>query len=647
MSISTVDDSNVNLPNFISKTNNHIEFMVITEQEICDVTRNLEIKKAAGPDEISHRMLHETSLTLCKPLCILFNKSLQEGVYPNNWKLANVMPLFKKGQPNLPSNYRPISLISCIGKVMERIIFKHIYNHLHTNNLIYKHQSGFIPGHSTVYQLIDIYHQICTAIDEKKSTCIVFCDISKAFDRVWHTGLYFKLRQYGINGRLLRWINDYLTNRCQRVFVETSYSDIKHITAGVPQGSVLGPLFFLIYVNDIADNLDSITRLFADDSSISDSSANINSIELKINKDLQSLLDWSKQWLVNFNPAKTEAMFFSFIHTVNRPLLYFDNVQLNFVEHHKHLGLTFSQNGTWHEHIYNTIKTASKVLGSMRALKFKLKRTSLNQIYISYMRPILEYASVVWDGCTLYEKSSLEKLQYEAARIVTGLTRSVSIVNLLKEIGWVSLSDRRIIQKLIIVYKLKHEMLPCYLEELFPHLVNEQTPYNLRNNDNFQTIARRTELYSKSYIPSAISLWNNLDNNTKESESLLSFKSKMKLLYKPPEVPPYYLVGDRLLSVMHSRLRNGCSNLNADLFRNHLSNSPSCNCGHNYEDANHFLLNCNQFHNQRIALLRSIDQFHPLTVNILLHGNTDLGFNENKYIFLAVQNYISKTGRFI
>ncbi len=219
VSISTVDDTNVNLPRFIAKTNESLNPINVNELEIRDVIDNLEVNKAAGPDEISHRMLKETKSTICKPLCLLFNRSLQEGIYPEKWKIANVMPLFKKGDRNKPCNYRPISLISCIGKVMERIVFKHMYNHLSMHNLIYKNQSGFIPGHSTVYQLIDIYNQICTAFDQRKSTCIIFCDISKAFDRVWHNGLFHKLQQNGFNGTLLRWITDYLSNRRHRVLL--------------------------------------------------------------------------------------------------------------------------------------------------------------------------------------------------------------------------------------------------------------------------------------------------------------------------------------------------------------------------------------------------------------------------------------------
>ena len=227
--------------------------------------------------------------------------------------------------------------ISCIGKVMERIIFKYSCNYLHENNIIFRNQAGFLPGHSTVYQLIDIYNQICKSFDDREATCLVFCDISKAFDRVWHKGLIFKLKQYGFSGNLLNWYSNYLQNRKQKVFVGTTFSDEKCLTAGVPQGSVLGPLLFLIYVNDIADSLASVTRLFADDSSLAVSSRDKNYIERTINNDLDIISTWAKQWLIQFNAAKTEVMYFSLSRNNNdAPDIYFQNTLLSFVHSHKH-----------------------------------------------------------------------------------------------------------------------------------------------------------------------------------------------------------------------------------------------------------------------------------------------------------------------
>jgi hypothetical protein len=167
-SISTLDDTTASLPNFVPKTDVVLDKVVVTEQEIVDILLGLMVNKTSGPDEISHRMLKSTARTICKPLCILFNLSLNNCIYHDCWKSANVMPLFKKGDRNITSNYRPISLISCVGKIMERVVFKHVYNHLYFNNLIYRNQAGFLPGHSTVYQLIDIYNQICKGFDAKK-----------------------------------------------------------------------------------------------------------------------------------------------------------------------------------------------------------------------------------------------------------------------------------------------------------------------------------------------------------------------------------------------------------------------------------------------------------------------------------------------
>ena len=330
-------------------------------------------------------MLKETSKTICVPLTVIFNRSIQENIYPDCWKDSHVMPLFKKGDKNIVSNYRPISLISCVGKVMERVVFKYTYNYLHANNFIYHKQSGFLPGHSTVYQLTDIYNQICSAFDERKSTCIIFCDISKAFDRAWHSGLIFKLSQYGIDGNILNWITNYLQNRSQKCFVGSSFSDVKQVNAGVPQGSVLGPLFFLIYVNDITESLLSISRLYADDSSLAVSSNNIDYIETTLNHDLQLISNWAERWLVNFNPSKTEVMFLTLAKNIARPSLIFNNIELDYVDTHKHLGVTLSDDGTWHAHISNIASSASKVLGTMKLLKFKLKRTTLCQIYIFHI----------------------------------------------------------------------------------------------------------------------------------------------------------------------------------------------------------------------------------------------------------------------
>ena len=169
-----------------------------------------------------------------------------------------------------------------------------MYNYLHSHNFFYKYQAGFLPGHSTMYQLLETYHSIVESIDNGKYCCMVFCDLSKAFDRVWHKGLIKKLQVYGINGPILEWLSSYLMNRTQKVMYRNLYSSIGNVQAGVPQGSVLGPLLFLLYVNDVADNMVSLCRLYADDNTLQQCSDAICLIEQKHNNDLKTLHEWSK-----------------------------------------------------------------------------------------------------------------------------------------------------------------------------------------------------------------------------------------------------------------------------------------------------------------------------------------------------------------
>ena len=229
-------------------------------------------------------------------------------------------------------------------------------------------------------------------------SCIVFCDVSKAFDRVWHKGLLFKLRQNGIEGKLLEWLNSYLSQRKQNVGLKSCFSYLKSIFAGVPQESVLGPLLFLVYINNIAEHLLSLTRLFADDSSLFYSAARIDDIAGIINHDIQLLSNWARQWLVTFNPLKTEAVLFTLKKINILPQLVFDNIPINLVDSHKHLGVTLSSTGQWHSHFENIVLSATNILGIMRKLKYSISRNALNQMYMSFLLPVVEYASVVWDG---------------------------------------------------------------------------------------------------------------------------------------------------------------------------------------------------------------------------------------------------------
>lgn len=298
-------------------------------------------------------MLKYTANSVCVPLSYIFDCSMRTSKFPSCWKVANVLAFFKKGDISMVSNYRPIALLSCVGKVFERIVYKHIFNFIFEHKLLYKFQSGFVPGHSTFHQMIEIYHRICLAMEDKEIMCMIFCDISKAFDLLWHKGLLAKIKTYDIKGKLLVWIENYLCNRKQKVLLKNSDSAFGTLKAGVPQGSVLGPLLFLMFINDIADEIQCLVRLFADDSSLMYSSNDAIDIERRLNMDLETLNDWSKQWLVDFNPQKTEHMVFNF-RKDSQPINFKFNGQfIKKVDDHKHLGVTFSNNCKWSVHIDN------------------------------------------------------------------------------------------------------------------------------------------------------------------------------------------------------------------------------------------------------------------------------------------------------
>ena len=306
----------------------------------------------SGPNGLNNRILKELSSELSFPFCSLFNQSIEAGNLPVSYKEANVCPIPKKGDLSVVSNHRPISLLNAEVKVFERLIFKYLYNHLRDNNLLFSFQSGFIPGDSTVNQLTFLYNTFCQALDSGKDVRAVFCDISKAFDRVWHTGLLYKLKAAGVTGEVLEWFKDYLSDRKHRVVLPGAVSDWTSIKAGVPQGSILGPLLFLLYIYDIVIDIGSSIRLFADDTSLFIIVEDPITAAGSLNTDLDKISKWAATWLVSFNPTKTESLLVSRkLNKPHHPTLFMQNHQITEVDSHKHLGIFLSSDCTWHQHI--------------------------------------------------------------------------------------------------------------------------------------------------------------------------------------------------------------------------------------------------------------------------------------------------------
>ena len=299
-----------------------------------------------------------------------------------------------------------------------------------------------MQGDSTVNQLIAIYDNLARNFDLGITTQSVYFDISKAFDRVWHEGLLLKLASNGICGKLLQWFQNYLSDRVQCVVIKGETSDYQRVPAGVPQGSALGPLLFLVYINDIVDNIDSMMKLFADDTSMSLSSNDTIVRTNTLNSDLEKVAVWATKWKVNFNESKTELVN---IKRGNNPVLdlYFSNHTLHEKESHKHLGITLQSNCRWGEHVESIIRKAAMLINCLTSFKYKLSRKALEIMYKSFILPIFDYADVIWDNCTEYQATTLENLHIDALRTIIGAVRGTSHAKILSESGFSSLRERR------------------------------------------------------------------------------------------------------------------------------------------------------------------------------------------------------------
>jgi hypothetical protein len=406
------------LPSLVTQTEQVLENISTTPCEVKKILNSLELGKAHGMDGISARLLKETADTICLPLSSLINVSFDTGKVPAMWKKANVSPVHKKDSRSIIGNYRPISLLSIPAKVQERVVFRRLYSYLTDCDLLTPKNSGFKERDSAILQLINIVDKIYQALEAGKDVNMVFLDVSKAFDRVWHKGLVHKLKANGIGGHLLLWLEDYLTGREIRVVINGQDAPWAKTNAGVPQGSILGPLLFLVYINDIVADIESDINLFADDTSLLNVIDQLQTTFDTLNLDLQTLSDWACQWLVTFNATKTVSL-----HITKKretgilPSLYLNGSTIKQVDSHCHLGVDLESKFTWETHIQRIAVKASKCVGLMRRTCRELPRECMENLYLTMVRPILEYGGVLFDGCPKKYSDLLDKVHREAALV--------------------------------------------------------------------------------------------------------------------------------------------------------------------------------------------------------------------------------------
>ena len=382
-----------------------------------------------------------------------------------------------------------------------------MYNFFNENALISKYQSGFRPGDSTINQLLAITNDIFESFENNSETRAAFLDISKAFDKVWHEGLLHKLQSNGINGQLYELIKDFISNRKQRVVlngIESSWEDIK---SGVPQGSVLGPLLFLIYINDLTDNISSNMRLFVDDSSLFVRVRNVQESQDQLMEDLGKITHWAFLWKMEFNPDITkQAIEVIFSHKYKKPVhppLVFNGIPVKREPCTKHLGVILDERLNFRKHIAEKVKKANKGIGLLKFLSKYTSRAVLDRMYKMYVRPHLDYGDVIYHNQLKDSMQLLESVQYNAGLIVSGCWKGSNKAKIYDELGWEWLSDRRHFRRLSIFYQIINGLAPEYLTDCIKDL-----PVNMTNR------------YANSFFPYCKVNWDKLDVSIQESPSL-------------------------------------------------------------------------------------------------------------------------------
>jgi len=489
--------------------------------------------ESSGPYSIPTEILKLLKPNLCHPLAAIINMSFVTGVYPDQLKTAKVIPVFKKGDKLLVSNYRPISLLSNLNKIYEKIVYKRLYSFLNIHNCIYELQFGFRAGHSTNHALISLTEKVRVALDTGHFACGIFVDFQKAFDTVDHEILLKKLEHYGVRHTANKWFRSYLTNRTQYTSINGFDSSKKPMKYGVPQGSVLGPLLFLIYINDLNKAVkNSITHHFADDTSLLYVGKSIKNIQKRVNLDLKFLCQWLNASKISLNASKTELLIFR----DPRKKINFDVkikvegkkiIPSKFV---KYLGIYIDNHLSWHQQENNMRTRLARAAGMLCKIRHYVSFETLRMVYFGIFSSILTYGAQIWGQHNRIVKS-LQKLQNRAIRFMNFQPFRASAIPLFKSSSILTLADFVKLQNFLYAHDCLKKNLPqSLIDERFV-IVNTGLNTRCERLNHLHTISTETILYgTRSIMSQSIEAWNSVNDDLHDEK--LQNKSKAVAKHK-------------------------------------------------------------------------------------------------------------------
>lgn len=496
----------------------------VGENEIISTVSKLKSKYSCDSDGLDMYIVKETISCISRPLKYIINLSFNLGFFPEKMKVAKIIPLFKSGDRHSLTNYRPISLLSQFSKIIEKLFVKKFDCFLEKNSLIHDNQFGFRSTRSTSMALMKITEDITTELEKKNHTIGVFIDLKKAFDTLDHGILISKLQTYGIRGVVLNWIISYLENRQQYVEYLGHESKLELIQCGVPQGSVLGPKLFSLYINDLCEE-SKILRfvLFADDTNFFASGKNLNVLVKTIEQELVLLQKWFNKNRLSLNLSKTKFMLFTNQKCFDNVSLSFNGIIIERVSEFRFLGVLIDEKLKWKSHIAYVRNKICRNIAVMSKVKFMLNCKAMRILYCSFILPYLMYCLEIWGNSYFTNLAPLFILQKRALRIIHGVAPREHTTGLFLESGLLKLKDLVSLQTLLVVHKAKHCLLPCGLQTLFT--LNSET--SRRNNDFKQPFAGNT-LKQMCVSVSGVKRWNLLENDLKCCSNILQFKNNYK-----------------------------------------------------------------------------------------------------------------------